>query len=194
MKYSKAVEIMMQLKAEYFYAFKDMPDELFKIKVKNFMNSLEGYTDKEIDVALGFVLKESKTLPTTAHFIEVLERNRDMLLPSAEEEWVKISEVVKNMSSNSKNFDTSYGDWDKHREKQKSLYLTLSNDVKEYYINYSGFLDLLEVKNLEIAKAQFLKAFPEWRRLKKKKEQLLEKGGECKNGTEISNTNKGVSS
>ena len=37
MKYSKAVEIMMQLKAEYFYAFKDMPDELFKIKAKKIL-------------------------------------------------------------------------------------------------------------------------------------------------------------
>lgn len=183
MKYSKAVEIMMQLKAEYFYAFKDMPDELFKVKVKNFMNSLEGYTDKEIDIALGFVLKENKTLPTTAHFIEVLERNREMLLPSVEEEWAKISEVVKNMSFNSKNFDTSYGDWDKHSEKQKALYLSLSNEVREYYVSYSVFLDLLEVKNLEITKAQFLKAFPEWRRLKKKKEQLLGRDGECNNGT-----------
>lgn len=183
MKYSKAVEIMMQLKAEYFYAFKDMPDELFKLKAKNFMNSLEGYTEKEIDVALGFVLKENKTLPTTAHFIEVLERNREMLLPSAEEEWAKISEVVKSMSLNSKNFDASYDDWDKHFEKQELLYSSLSSDVREYYINYSGFLALLDVKNLEIAKAQFLKAFPEWRRLKKKKEQLMGKDGECNNGT-----------
>lgn len=178
MKYSKAVEIMMQLKAEYFYAFKDMPDELFKIKVKNFMNSLEGYTDKEIDVALGFVLKENKTLPTTAHFIEVLERNREMLLPSAEEEWNKVSSVITKIKCNRDIYDI-----DIRIQKSMKDYNSLSNDVKEYYINYSGFLDLLEVKNLEIAKAQFLKAFPEWRRLKKKKEQLIAKGEECNNGT-----------
>ena len=178
MKYSKAVEIMMQLKAEYFYAFKDMSDELFKIKVKNFMNSLEGYTDKEIDIALGFVLKENKALPTTAHFIEVLERNREMLLPSAEEEWSKISSVITKIKCNRDIYDI-----DIRIKKSMKDYNSLSQDIKEYYINYSGFLDLLEVKNFEIAKAQFLKAFPEWRRLKKKKEQLLGRDGESKNGT-----------
>lgn len=178
MKYSKAVEIMMQLKAEYFYAFKDMPDELFKIKAKNFMNSLEGYNDNEIDVALGFVLKENKTLPTTAHFIEVLERNREMLLPSAEEEWNKVSSVITKIKCN-----RDIPDIGKRCDKNETDYNSLSQDVKDYYINYSGFLDLLEVKNLEIAKAQFLKAFPEWRRLKKKKEQLLGRDGETNNGT-----------
>ena len=178
MKYSKAVEIMMQLKAEYFYAFKDMPDELFKIKAKNFMNSLEGYTDKEIDVALGFVLKENKTLPTTAHFIEVLERNREMLLPSAEEEWNSVSSVITKIKCN-----RDIPDIDKRCLANKKDYESLSRDVKEYYINYSGFLDLLEVKNLEIAKSQFLKAFPEWRKLKKKREQLIGKDEECNNGT-----------
>lgn len=178
MKFSKAIEIMMQLKAEYFYAFKDMPDELFNIKVKNFMNSLEGYSDKEIDIALGFVLKENKTLPTTAHFIEVLERNREMLLPSAEEEWNSVSSVITKIKCN-----RDIRDIEERCIENKKDYESLSNDVKEYYINYSGFLDLLEVKNLEIAKAQFLKTFLEWRRLKKKKEQLLAKYGVSKNGT-----------
>lgn len=178
MKYSKAVEIMMQLKAEYFHLFRDMPEELFKKKVENFYNNLKDYTDKEIDIAFGFVLKECKTVPTTAHFVEILERNKELLLPSVEEEWNSVSSVITKIKCNRDILDI-----DKRHDMNKKDYNSLSNDVKDYYINYSGFLDLLEVKNLEIAKAQFLKAFPEWRRLKKKKEQLIGKDGECKNGT-----------
>ena len=181
MKYSKAIEIMIQLKAEYFYAFKDMPDELFKLKAKNFMTALEGYSDKEIDVALGFVLKENKTLPTTAHFIEVLEKNREMFLPSAEEEWVKISSVIGTIKSN-----RDLNDWDKRVKLNNQAYNSLSDDVKNYFVNKSGFLDLLEVKNIEIAKAQFIKAFPEWRRLQKKKTFLT---GEFKDEDKLQDSN-----
>ena len=177
MKYSKAVEIMMQLKAEYFYAFKDIPDELFKVKVKNFMNALEGYTDKEIDVALGFILKENKTVPTTANFIEVLERNREFLLPSCEEEWNSfVCAITKVKLSRDMDIDI-------RKKTMDEAYASLSKDVREYYVSLTGFIALLDIKNLEITKAQFLKAFPEWRRQKLKKENLLKKIGEEPNGT-----------
>ena len=177
MKYSKAVEIMMQLKAEYFYAFKDIPDELFKVKVKNFMNALEGYTDKEIDVALGFILKENKTVPTTANFIEVLERNREFLLPSCEEEWNSVVCAITKVKL-SRDMDI-----DIRKKTMDEAYASLSKDVREYYVSLTGFIALLDIKNLEITKAQFLKAFPEWRRQKLKKENLLKKIGEEPNGT-----------
>ena len=170
MNYKKAIEIMMQLKAEYYYAFKDMPDELFKIKVKNFTNALQEYSDKEVDIAFEIVLKENKTLPTTAHFVEAIERNRELLLPSAEEEWANISKVIAKIKTN-----RDIADLDKRCEKNDIAYNSLSQDVKEYYINYSMFLDLLEVKSIEIARATFIKNFPEWRRLKKKKEKLIDK-------------------
>ena len=176
MKYSKAIEVMMQLKAEYFNSFKDMPDDLFKTKVNNFMKALEGYTDTEIDIALGFVLKECKTIPTTAHFVEILERNRELILPSPEEEWNMVSSVITKLKRNIENIY----DLTERRLANKENYESLSLDVREYYINYSGFLDLLETKNLEFAKSQFLKGFPEWRKRKRQKEQLMEN---CNNGT-----------
>ena len=93
MNRKKALDIMTQLQAEYFYAFKDMPEKLFDIKVKTFMEALEGYSDKEIDIALLTVLRECKTCPTAANFVEIIERNKELQLPSAEEEWGNTSEV-----------------------------------------------------------------------------------------------------
>ena len=153
-----------------------MPDDLFKTKVNNFMKSLEGYTDTEIDVALGFVLKECKLVPTTAHFVEILERNRELLLPSAEEEWSNISSVINKIKYNDE-YDIT-----ERRAKNKVFYESLSLDVREYYVNYSGFLDLLEIKSFEFAKTQFLKGFPEWRKRQRLKEQLISRE-KVKNGT-----------
>ena len=124
MNYKKAVDIMIQLQAEYFYDFKGMPENLFDIKVKNFMKTLEGYSDKEIDIGLLTVLRECKTCPTAANFVEIIERNKELQLPSAEDEWCSISKVLREM---------------KQRYKELVLYCDLyydsSYDSSEYRID-----------------------------------------------------------
>lgn len=167
MTYKKALEVMMQLKAEYFYAFKDMPDELFKIRIKNFMKALEDYSEKEVDIALGVVLKENKTLPTTASFVEVLERNRELQQPFPEEEWTTVSSVITRIRNN-RNIDNV----EKRHEQNQKDYNLLSDEVKEFYVNYSGFLDLLSISNLENAKARFLREFSEFRKKRKQQKEL----------------------
>lgn len=183
MKYSKAVEIMMQLKAEYFHLFRDMPEDLFKKKVENFYNNLKDYSDKEIDIAFGFVLKECKTVPTTAHFVEILERNKELLLPSVEEEWNKVKIVIDEMATRRRNFDPSYHDWDKHFEAQRKSYNTLSQDVKDYYINFNGFYEITDSQRLDIERNKFIKQFPVFRKDKRTREQLLKKEGNGNDGT-----------
>lgn len=175
MTQKKAIEIMMTIKAEYFYAFKDMPDELFKIKLKNFTLGLKDYSDDEIDIALKFLLKESKTVPTMAHFVEMIERNRELLLPSAEVEWNAISSVLAEMKRNRDNrspYHITDEQWKEYREKQKTAYNRLSQDVKDFYINYSGFLDLLDAPKIEVEKTRFLKNFTEFRKKQKQKKEL----------------------
>ena len=184
MNKSKAIEIMMQLKAEYFYAFKDMPDNLFKIKIDNFMKALEDYSDKEIDIALGMVLKENKTVPTIANFVEVLNRNREVFLPSVEKEWSSVVSALNAMKDNCSEFNNSGWasdeQYSKYFKKQRSAYDTLSDDVKGYYGDYNSFVDLLEITKLEVEKARFIKAFPQFRRdfqIKKKIMSQLDKRG-----------------
>lgn len=175
MTYKKALEVMMQLKAEYFYSFKDMPNELFEIRVKNFMKAMEDYSDKEIDIALGMVLKENKTLPTTASFIEVLERNKELLLPSAEEEWANIKEVIIEMKRRSSGFsvgNSSTEEYEKHKQWQKDSYNKLSQAVKDYYVNYSGFLEIVFADKLDIEKNKFIKNFSEFRKKRQQQKEL----------------------
>lgn len=175
MTYKKAVEVMMQLKAEYFYAFKDMPDELFKIRIKNFMKMLEDYSEKEIDIALGVVLKENKTLPTTASFVEILERNKELLLPSAEEEWANIKEVIAEMQVRSIRFNvgtSSTEEYERHKQRQRESYNKLSQAVKDYYVNYSGFLEIVYAEKLDIEKNKFIKNFPDFRKRKRQQKEL----------------------
>ena len=182
MNKSKAIEIMMQLKAEYFYAFKDMPDSLFKIKIDNFMKALEDYSDQEIDIALGIVLKENKTVPTIANFVEVLNKNRELFLPTVEKEWSSVVSALNAMKDNRAEFNNngwaSDEQYSKHCKKQRNVYDTLSDEVKSYYGDYNAFVDLLEITKLEVEKARFIKAFPQFRRdfqVKKKIMGQLEK-------------------
>ena len=163
----KAVEIMTILQAEYFYAFKDMPENLFEIKIATFMKALNGYTDKEIDIALQTVLKECKTCPTTANFIEVIERNRELLLPSAEEEWAKVTNVLARIKRN-----REISDIDRRVDDSRKAYNSLPFDVRGYYVNYSGFLDLIEARNIEIEKSKFLKGYPAYLKKQKQKKEL----------------------
>lgn len=172
MNRKKAVDIMTSLQAEYFYAFKDMPEKLFDIKIKNFMEALDGYSDREIDIALKILLKESETCPSSAHFVSIIERNRELLLPSVEEEWSKTNDVIKEMQARSAKFNNSYDDFDKHTKEQQATYNRLSQEVKDFYINYGGFLDIVYSSKLEIEKNRFLKQFPIFRKQKKQKEEL----------------------
>lgn len=172
MNRKKALDIMTQLQAEYFYAFKDMPEKLFDIKVKNFMEALEGYSDKEIDIALLTVLRECKTCPTAANFVEIIERNKELQLPSAEEEWGNTSEVLKEMKQRSSNFNSSYDNYAEHKKKQLESYNKLSQDVKDFYINYFGFLDLVFTERIDIEKNRFLKQFPSFRKEKRQRQEL----------------------
>lgn len=159
----KAIEIMMQLKAEYYYAFKDMPDDLFKLKIENFIKAMDGYNDQEIDIALGKVLAENKTLPTIAHFIEAIEKYKESLLPTVEEEWASVVNALINIEHNSENFYKQGRDWDRIRDTNRDIFNSLSGYVKGYYVEYSIFLSLLGSK-LDIERARFLKNFPEYRR------------------------------
>lgn len=175
MNYKKAVEIMIQLQAEYFYDFKGMPEKLFDIKVKNFIKTLEGYSNKEIDIALLTVLRECKTCPTAANFVEVLERNKELQLPSAEEEWCRISQVLKKMKQRYKDFvlycDSSCDSSD-YRINQLKSYDSLPEDIKDFYTSFSGFFTLVLSQELDIEKNRFLKQFPSFRREKRQRQEL----------------------
>lgn len=162
----KGIEIMMQVKAEYFNAFKDMSENLFKTKIENFNKALEEYSDEEVDVALTMVLSANKSVPGIAHFIEVLERNRELLLSSVEEEWNTLARAVQRTLMNRSIYNID----ERCAENQKE-YDALSEDVKDYYVNYSGFLDLLDAK-LDIERSRFMKNFPIFRKEKKIREKL----------------------
>lgn len=164
---------MVCLQAEYFYAFKDMPEKLFNLKIKNFMEALDEYSDQEIDIALKTVLKECKTCPTTANFIEIIERNRELVLPSAEEEWAITYDVLSEMRRRDYNFDSSYCDIDEHRVKQKEAYNRLSDNVKAYFVDYCNFYDVVLENKFEIEKRRFLKQFPIFRKQKGQKQALI---------------------
>lgn len=176
----KAVEIMTSLQAEYFYAFKDMPEKLFVVKVKNLMEALDGYTDQEIDVALKILLKESETCPTSAHFVEIIERNRALSLSTPEEEWAKVNKVRAEMAYLKSDFCPEYGDWNEYFEKNRAEYNKLSDEVKEFYVDYDGFCSVVNSNKLEIEKNRFLKNFPLFRERKKQKKELDKLLGDTK--------------
>lgn len=175
----KAVEIMTSLQAEYFYAFKDMPEKLFVVKVKNLMEALDGYTDQEIDVALKILLKESETCPTSAHFVEIIERNRDLSLSTPEEEWAKVNKVRAEMVYITSEYFPGC-DINAYFKKKKTEYNKLSDEVKEFYVDYDGFCSVVNSNKLEIEKNRFLKNFPLFRGRKKQKKELDKLLGDTK--------------
>lgn len=177
MNKSKAIEIMMQLKAEYFYAFKDMPDSLFKIKIENFMKALEDYSDKEIDIALGIVLKENKTVPTISNFVEVLNKNRELFLPTVEKEWASVSSSIKEIKDAYDLYNATWGGEEvtkSYCRRRDKAYNALSEEVKQYYGDKDTFVNLIEITKLEVEKARFIKSFPQFRRDFQVKKKIME--------------------
>lgn len=180
----KAIDIMLSLQAEYFYAFKDMPETLFDRKVKNFMEALDGYTDDEIDTALKMLIRESKNCPTSANFVEVIERNREVFQPSAEELWDAIWKCMNSIKAITLNFKTDGMTPENYKMFQKLIketYETLPVEVKEYYKDFSGFIEVVYSQKLDIEKAKFLKNFPLFIERKRTKAENERLGGK-KNG------------
>ena len=168
----KAIDIMTRLQAEYFFAFKDMPEKLFSVKVKNFKESLKGCSDEEIEIAMKILLKESEVFPTTASFIKVIERNRELVVPSTEEVWSMTMKVVNEMRTRCENYNAIWGDLVEYRSKQRKSYESLPDEVKEFFVDYEGFLDVVYSDKIEIEKNKFIKNFPEFRKKKKQREEL----------------------
>lgn len=180
----KAIDIMLSLQAEYFYAFKDMPEALFERKVKNFMEALDGYTDDEIETALKMLIRESKNCPTSANFVEMIERNREVLLPNADELWGEALKCMNDIKALTANFSTEGMTPESYKIFQntiKEVYAALPTDIKEYYKDYSGFNEVVYSSKLDIEKAKFLKNFPLFIERKRQKAEIERIGGK-KNG------------
>ena len=80
--------------------------------------------------------------------------------------------MLKEMKQRSSNFNSSYDNYDEHKKKQLESYNKLSQDVKDFYINYFGFLDLVFTERIDIEKNRFLKQFPSFRKEKRQRQEL----------------------
>lgn len=176
----KAIEIMLKLQAEYYYAFKDLPENLYEIRLKNFVEAMDGYSDEEVETAVKILLREREAYPTIANFVEVIERNRELTLPTIEGLWATTSAVIKEIRIRSDDYYNSSDSLTEYRKKQKATYEKLPEEVKAYYIDYENFLDVVFSDKIEIERARFYKNFPAFREREKYKKELKR----CKQWTE----------
>ena len=110
----------------------------------------------------------------SGYYKDYIGIEEEIIIP--QEEWGKVESVLMEMKKNSENFNSSYDDYRVFREKQDKIYNTLPEDVRAYYVDYNGFIELYEYKTLENEKARFVRDFEKFckkRRMKNVKTQAF---------------------
>ena len=96
----------------------------------------------------------------------------EIIIP--QEEWIMVEKVLVDMKKNSEEYNPNLESYNDYKTRQDMLYKTLSDDIRAYYGDYSGFVSLFDYKSLENEKARFIRDFEKFcqkRRLKNAKSQ-----------------------
>lgn len=110
----------------------------------------------------------------SGYFKDYTGGDDEIIIP--QEEWGKVESALMEMKRNSENYNSAYDDYSAFKEKQYKIYNTLPEDVRAYYVDYSGFIGLYEYKTLENEKARFVRDFEKFckkRRLKNAKTKAV---------------------
>ena len=153
------------IKANYSYAYKDVNDDLLKIMMRTWFNSLSKYSKEVVEVAFMKAIEVCKMPPTLADIIQNIKQIKVATEPTDTELWnelVKAVEVTNDciyyynfyiIESNGKTQSENA------KDRFNKLWEELPQILKDYCGNKSGLVDIAQT-DLEFEKNRFLKQLP----------------------------------
>ena len=165
------------IKANYSYAYKDVNDDLLKIMMRTWFNSLSKYSKEVVEVAFMKAIEVCKMPPTLADIIQNIKRIENANEPTDTELWQELVDCVdkandciyylqfqmvehngKTQSENAK-------------ERFNKLWEEMPQILKDYCGNKTGLFELTQV-DLEFEKSRFLKQIQTLRQRQEIKQEI----------------------
>ena len=150
------------IKANYSYAYKDVNDDLLKIMMRTWFNSLSKYSKEVVEVAFMKAIEVCKMPPTLADIIQNIKRIENANEPTDTELWQELVDCVDKANDCIYYFqfqmieDNGKTQSENAKERFNKLWEEMPQILKDYCGNKTGLFELTQV-DLEFEKSRFLK-------------------------------------
>lgn len=165
------------IKANYSYAYKDVNDDLLKIMMRTWFNSLSKYSKEVVEVAFMKAIEVCKMPPTLADIIQNIKRIENANEPTDTELWQELVDCVDKANDCIYYFqfqmveDNGKTQSENAKERFNKLWEEMPQILKDYCGNKTGLFDLTQV-DLEFEKSRFLKQIQTLRQRQEIKQEI----------------------
>ena len=165
------------IKANYNYAYKDVNDDLLKIMMRTWFNSLSKYSKEVVEVAFMKAIEVCKMPPTLADIIQNIKRIENANEPTDTELWQELVDCVDKANDCIYYFqfqmveDNGKTQSENAKERFNKLWEEMPQILKDYCGNKTGLYELTQV-DLEFEKSRFLKQIQTLRQRQEIKQEI----------------------
>ena len=165
------------IKANYSYAYKDVNDDLLKIMMRTWFNSLSKYSKEVVEVAFMKAIEVCKMPPTLADIIQNIKRIENVNEPTDTELWQELVDCVDKANDCIYYFqfqmveDNGKTQSENAKERFNKLWEEMPQILKDYCGNKTGLFELTQV-DLEFEKSRFLKQIQTLRQRQEIKQEI----------------------
>lgn len=165
------------IKANYSYAYKDVNDDLLKIMMRTWFNSLSKYSKEVVEVAFMKAIEVCKMPPTLADIIQNIKRIENANEPTDTELWQELVDCVDKANDCIYYFqfqmveDNGKTQSENAKERFNKLWEEMPQILKDYCGNKTGLFELTQV-DLEFEKSRFLKQIQTLRQRQEIKQEI----------------------
>lgn len=165
------------IKANYNYAYKDVNDDLLKIMMRTWFNSLSKYSKEVVEVAFMKAIEVCKMPPTLADIIQNIKRIENVNEPTDTELWQELVDCVDKANDCIYYFqfqmveDNGKTQSENAKERFNKLWEEMPQILKDYCGNKTGLYELTQV-DLEFEKSRFLKQIQTLRQRQEIKQEI----------------------
>ena len=165
------------IKANYSYAYKDVNDDLLKIMMRTWFNSLSKYSKEVVEVSFMKAIEVCKMPPTLADIIQNIKRIENANEPTDTELWQELVDCVYKANDCIYYFqfqmveDNGKTQSENAKERFNKLWEEMPQILKDYCGNKTGLFDLTQV-DLEFEKSRFLKQIQTLRQRQEIKQEI----------------------
>ena len=165
------------IKANYSYAYKDVNDDLLKIMMRTWFNSLSKYSKEVVEVAFMKAIEVCKMPPTLADIIQNIKRIENANEPTDTELWQELVDCVDKANDCIYYFqfqmveDNGKTQSENAKDRFNKLWEEMPQILKDYCGNKTGLFELTQV-DLEFEKSRFLKQIQTLRQRQEIKQEI----------------------
>lgn len=167
MQKTAVIKIIMEIKANYRYTYKDITDSEMNLIVSRWYDCLRAYTDEQVEGAFRTAICKLSTPPTVADIIGIISRQERLLEPRDMELWQILVRAVEDSRAMVLVRDVGYMRMYENRGKgAREIYDRLPIVLREY-IDFDSFCEMgdMTAEDLRFERARLLKALPEIREI-----------------------------